>query len=483
MPTATATTTSNSPAVISLKASSTSSSSTVVTLRSLYPRAARAFLQRNVCLTHSLLTSAFSIIQPPESYVPDSVASHRRKWDILRITFETTLYASPPPSQNPEDLPASLRANLMLSPEPLIATLHNRSLQLFTPSFPAQKPTSAFLPAQILVTLVLASLKLECTTVGRSMIEDWLARRSQEDSPDDRDGYAKVLELYCLYVLPRLEEWDYAEEFLQYERELSSHTRKYIQSSLHNLHLQAMSTQRVPSPRIASPSIPSPSPQSSRSVSPSRLSPPPLQAPPLTPPRPHTTPRTSLTTKSRTFNASYAFHLRLHLLVLSVHLFHRDLAHRHPYVRALGLREADHVASKIVLSLRPLHCAHTPPPSPTCATASGIRPTCSVRARAPASYADAVLQGASRARLTAIVVFCIVLPLLSFVFRVRRLRLWMAPSTSASGGGTAEEVRRRLRSAALVDGKGGAGNAVRRVWAELVRAMLDTVQMGGRGLV
>ena len=113
----------------------------------------------------------------------------------------------------------------MLSPDPLIATLHNRSLALFTPNPAIHKPTSAFLPAQILVTLALASLKLGCAEVGRGMIEDWLARHGQEDNGDAPDGYAKVLELYCLHVLPRLEEWDYAEDFLQYERELKPDMR------------------------------------------------------------------------------------------------------------------------------------------------------------------------------------------------------------------------------------------------------------------
>ncbi|KAL6301332.1 hypothetical protein BKA93DRAFT_703174, partial [Sparassis latifolia] len=196
------------------------------TLRSLYPRAARAFLQRNVALTHSLLLSAFAIIYPPVSPAPDAISTQRRKWDILRVTFETTLYASPPPTHDLDSFPQSLRANLMLSPESFLATVHTRSLQLFTPSTPFQKPSSAFLPAQILVTLALASLKLECTHVGRGMIEDWLARHIPAQDSDKSEGYAKVLELYCLHVLPRLEEWDYAEDFLQYERQLPAETRK-----------------------------------------------------------------------------------------------------------------------------------------------------------------------------------------------------------------------------------------------------------------
>lgn len=204
-------------------------------MKSLYPRAATAFLQRNILLTHSLLSSAFSILSPPQSPNPeDSLSSYRRKWDLLRITFETTLYSSPPPDDDPEALPSSLRANQMLSPQSFVAALHSRSLQLYTPGSPAQKPTSAYLPAQILVTLGLASLKLGCPDIGRGIVEDWLARRSQLTMTTDHEGYAKVLDLYCLQILPRLEEWDYAADFLQYERELSKHSHdvRHISFSL-----------------------------------------------------------------------------------------------------------------------------------------------------------------------------------------------------------------------------------------------------------
>ena len=115
----------------------------------------------------------------------------------------------------------------MLSPEALITMLHGRSLHLFTPTTdPPQKPTAAFLPGQILVTLVLASLKLDCPDVGRAMIEDWLAKHGQESDADDPKAYAKVLELYCLHVLPRLQDWEYADDFLAYERELPSEVRQ-----------------------------------------------------------------------------------------------------------------------------------------------------------------------------------------------------------------------------------------------------------------
>ena len=229
---------SSTPSTASSSTSFAQPNSTLASLRGLYPRAARAFLQRNVALTHSLLTAAFALIEPPPPpaypHIGDALASQRRKWEVLRITFETTLYAAPPANEDPDELPAPLRANLLLSPEPFIATLHNRALQLFTPPGTG-KPSSAYLPAQVLVTLALAGLKLGCTAVARGMIEDWLSRRPQyaEGGKEEREGYAKVLELYCWHVLPRLEDWDYAEDFLQYERELAPDTRE-VSSSEHS---------------------------------------------------------------------------------------------------------------------------------------------------------------------------------------------------------------------------------------------------------
>lgn len=111
----------------------------------------------------------------------------------------------------------------MLSSSSFISALHARSLQLFTPDG-AGRPDAAWLPNQVLVTLVLASLKTDCAVVGRQMIEQWLARRGSVNlgltGQADKDGYEKVLEVYCLNVLPVLEEWDYAVEFLEYEGEL-----------------------------------------------------------------------------------------------------------------------------------------------------------------------------------------------------------------------------------------------------------------------
>ncbi|TFY51350.1 hypothetical protein EVJ58_g10615 [Rhodofomes roseus] len=275
----------STPSSASPKASFSSSNSTLASLRGLYPRAARAFLQRNVALTHSLLTAAFALIEPPPySYyadatsgrIADPLASQRRKWEVLRITFETTLYASPPQTEDPDELPPPLRANLLLSPEPFIATLHNRALQLFTPTTSSgaqmMKPSSTYLPAQVLVTLALASLKLGCTAVGRGMIEDWLARRPQcaDGGKEDREGYSKVMELYCLHVLPRLEDWDYAEDFLQYERELAPETRKYMISSLQSLRAQAMSSQPPSTLKGVPSSASEPALSTSRSVSPAR---------------------------------------------------------------------------------------------------------------------------------------------------------------------------------------------------------------------
>ncbi|KAF9643760.1 hypothetical protein BDM02DRAFT_3067612, partial [Thelephora ganbajun] len=210
--------------------SSNSPTSTEATLRSLYARAAKSFLTRDTPQTHALIISAFQLIPPPPSTITDAhrqLCVWRRKWDILRLTLETTVYFTPP--SEVEELPSSIRANLMLSPQSLLASLHTRSLKLFTPKLEGsdgdtgsqRSLSSRYLPPEVIVTLVLASMKLNAPEVGKGMVEDWLSVRGDPEGVLERDdGYEKIIELYCLHLLPRLEEWDLAAEFLQYEGEL-----------------------------------------------------------------------------------------------------------------------------------------------------------------------------------------------------------------------------------------------------------------------
>jgi hypothetical protein len=204
-----------------------SESSTSASLRTLYQRAAKAFLQRDLTLTFELVSDAFGLLTPPESPAAarvDALVVHRRKWDILRITLETTAHAAPD-SGGGVTLPAGLRASLALMPQALLGTLHSRSLRLFTPS--SLSPSAAWLPTQVVLTLAFGALKLGCPQVARSIIEEWLARRTLGVvDPDAADGYEKILEVYCVHVLPRMEDWVYAKEFLSYETELSPERRE-----------------------------------------------------------------------------------------------------------------------------------------------------------------------------------------------------------------------------------------------------------------
>ncbi|KAJ7874792.1 hypothetical protein B0H14DRAFT_2569121 [Mycena olivaceomarginata] len=224
--------------------------SPAATLHTLYNRAARAFLLRQIPLVHSLLESAFALLHAPEP--DDDLGPYRSKWDLLRITLETTVYASPP-----ADLPDALRELLTQTPVALIIAAYRRSLALFTPRGAPQK--ASHIPSAIILTLVYSSLKLEAPDAGRAIVEDWLATR---DNSDDAN-YRKTVEAYCLYVLPKLEQWEYASEFLDYESELSSrHAR--------GLHAQAIASRlpRVPpSPTVPPPRPYSPTPSSSSSSS------------------------------------------------------------------------------------------------------------------------------------------------------------------------------------------------------------------------
>ncbi|GAB1521881.1 hypothetical protein RhiTH_004980 [Rhizoctonia solani] len=266
-------------------------------LKSTYSDAARAFLHHKIEEAQALVEDAFEILHSPASQEADSLATYRKKWDILRITLETTLYTTPingsasksnrsfvngsssgpiprsptsPRSKSPLDDP------LLLSPPSLLGTLHTRSLKLFTPAL--ERPNSRFLPAAVLVALVLASLKLDCPQVGRGMVDDWLANRDSlglgseagsrkgVKAEEEREGYEKAVEVYCLHVLPRLSEWEYAKEFLESELEMRPSKRQatahYVQSllppsphggRLQNLDNSVSGSSEAPTPRAVSP--------------------------------------------------------------------------------------------------------------------------------------------------------------------------------------------------------------------------------------
>jgi hypothetical protein len=105
---------------------------------------------------------------------------------------------------------------------PSVEEMYARSLKLFTPLSSSHKPSPAFLPSQILLTLVLSGMKVDNAEVGKRITEEWLAARRQGD---DEEGYEKILEMYCCHVLPRLGLWDEAREFLEYEVELPADRR------------------------------------------------------------------------------------------------------------------------------------------------------------------------------------------------------------------------------------------------------------------
>lgn len=73
-------------------------------------------------------------------------------------------------------------------------------------------------------------------------------------------------------------------------------------------------------------------------------------------------------------------------------------------------------------------------------------------------------------RLTTLTVIFLLLPVVSFIIRLRRARATPAPAS------TVDQVKRRL-----FDARGGS--VIHKLWSEVGRAIWDTVRMGGGGLV
>ncbi|KAI0342700.1 hypothetical protein BDW22DRAFT_1357166 [Trametopsis cervina] len=481
-----------STSVLSLKPSKAAESSTAATLRSLYTRAAKAFLHRDFSLTHSLLTSAFALIAPPTYSTDDEIATFRRKWDILRITVETTVYSSPPSSDDADAFPAALRANQLLSPQSLVTSFHSRSLQLFTPSSPPQKPRSTFLPHQVLTALVFSSIKLDCFDVGRGMIEDWLARRTPGSTKESLSGYTQIMELYCLHVLPKLEEWQYAEEFLQYETELGHGTRENMKLSLRAIHKDSLEARNLRTSKslVATPPL-EVSPSSTRPASPARSTSSDSSASThtATPSSPHPASKG----KSKTQPGKNSLNGLTHLTpsspahssselsssdTLSSTATSRTVTPRNPHRsrstsrRELNKRETRESSRND--SLVAIRTTASTPASPSGGTIRAPSTLAVIRA-----YIDTSLRNATRSKLVVFFFVFVLFPAISLAIRIRRRNSKLSPAGQHAIG-AADVVRRRLRAtpSSTMVGTGLVGS----LWHEVMRSIGDTIRMGGSGL-
>ncbi|KAJ7592979.1 hypothetical protein C8J56DRAFT_1161970 [Mycena floridula] len=426
-----------------------SSSSTATTLRTLYNRAARAFLTRDVVQTQSLLEAAVSILQQQTSF-SDSLAVHRRKWDILRITLETTIHSSPP-AQSSDSLPDSLKEVLLQTPHSLINSSYARSLKFFM---------GCRLPSQVLITLVYSSLKLECPDVGRIMIEDWLARRERLDDSsrqEEEDGYEKILEIYCLQVLPKLEQWEYAAEFLDYESELQLEHREHLKESFSTLRDEAFappilspsSSSLTPPPSSAArPFSPASSSSSSSSLSTTSTH----TVVPATPRGNHSLVSLSTLPQASLSSAS----------ISSTRTARPDDPPSQPHSPRVESKRRQHSNSRTSSSsgLNPLSLPRSPPRT------SLARPT------SPGAYTlvkQMLAPYLTASNLSTLLLLVVVVPVLSFLIRLRRRRRLLAlPAIPAN---TSELVRKRLEGAKT------------SLWTEAVRVVWDAVRMAGSGLV
>ncbi|KAJ7072577.1 hypothetical protein C8F01DRAFT_1045281 [Mycena amicta] len=422
----------------------------VATLHNLYNRAARAFLLREIPLVHSLLESAFALLQPPDQLDhPDEFAAYRSKWDLLRITLETTIFTALPA----KDLPVALRELLSQTPHSLLTSAYQRSLDLFTPR--TMPPKALYIPSAIILTLVYSSLKLDAPDAGRVVVEDWLATRayssypSSVDTDEEQGNYRKVVEAYCLHVLPKLEQWDYAKEFLDYESELTQDARENIRNALQDLHAKAISARLPPAVRIPSsspastprPYSPTPSSSSSSSLSSTASV--------------HTvvpaTPRARSNLKSETYRRASSSSASTNTVTP------RQTTTSLPNVSPPRVQHQQHLPR--------LHSPGTlrvaPPPSTYAVIKASIAPYLT-----------------SPARLSVISIATFVLLLVLPLFLRRRRAAQKRVDLPA---GNAELVRRRLLAASAASG-GGAG-LLGRVLAATIRVVGDTIRMGGSGLV
>jgi hypothetical protein len=238
-----------------------SESSACAQLRADYQLAAGAFLRKDFARTHALVHAALARIPPGAG--ADAYAVHRRQWAVLRNTLLATVHGA-----GDKDLPPALRDAAALPGPALAEEMRTACAHLF-----AGRP-----PAPVAHTLAVAALRLGAPGAARDAVEAWLAHRADEDG----EGSAKLVEVYVLHVLPRLGEWEYAHEFLAYEREMPAerrevgalclvrrelclHSYQAMKAELAAAHAKHLAQTSTPAPSVP----PSPTISSGRSRSPS----------------------------------------------------------------------------------------------------------------------------------------------------------------------------------------------------------------------
>ncbi|KAK0480110.1 hypothetical protein IW261DRAFT_1563796 [Armillaria novae-zelandiae] len=472
MPTATTTIiTGPSPRPSTHKPNKVSSSSSA-TLSALIDRAGRAFVNHDHHLSQTLVDSAFTLLSSPLS-LPDALDDHRKTWDIFRITLEAHVYASPPAA---EDVPEHLKEVMLQSSHALMTRMYQRSLTLFTPSSGSSKSVAStnvvYIPPSVLNTLVYASLKVNCPDVGRVIIEEWLAHRHGRLSSNHthHDAYKKFLAIYCLQILPALEQWDYAKEFLDYESELSPRSREYLQSSLARLCTQTQAVRQrpssLPSPSASASSSISTTPSSDRSFSPAPSS------------SSSSSSSSSLsTTSTHTVVPSTPKGLHVAQSMTSIAALpsaSQSTTSLSSDGTARLARSASSLSDRKQKTQRETMIRRTLSPVTNVITHPLVPST---ELRSPTTFALVKAYVATilnSTKLTTFLILAVVFPLISMALRFRRRR------RLAAGGvvNTADMVRKRLQ---VVNGR--EAGVLRTAWSEIVRVLMDTIRMGGSGLV
>ncbi|GAA95215.1 uncharacterized protein L969DRAFT_92521 [Mixia osmundae IAM 14324] len=268
-----------------------------VRLRSLYRSAAQAFVLKDHAVTLDALTEAYVILDDASASPvgsQDWTAAHRRKFEILRITFLATLLADVLNSD--ASLPGSVSAHAWIKPlyalvtakgktavrttpdkneqaDKIVYALYSHALATFSPShtrdtldtsMPIATADVGAVPPSVIVATSLGALKLNAPLAARNIIEAWLgsltpaleaqlertnlqveadheslqtsvlspsssmtlpASASQsslsasisidEDARASLVSFERILEVFSLAVLPRLNQWDEAEEFVR----------------------------------------------------------------------------------------------------------------------------------------------------------------------------------------------------------------------------------------------------------------------------
>lgn len=212
-------------------------------IRNSYNKATQSFLLREYDTTWTHVTTALDQLREFDISVVDGVLM-RKAW-VLFVSLVGAVLSQRQQGKRVKlaNGRGSLGAYTAQGPEQVMKSLWSTCVD-------AYGGVEGHVDGSVVVANILVELNVHQVELARSVVEGWLGTLSEfvltfleEHSGDDDEismAYERVVELYILHVLPKLGEYEYAREFLNFNSILTEDKKRIYSDALDKVHERSL---------------------------------------------------------------------------------------------------------------------------------------------------------------------------------------------------------------------------------------------------